>query len=506
VTAFEVLQFSSANLFKALSSARCTQQEVGEQERPKYLYGYLAAIKAKTIVVENDYVDGDYLEDFASYYVRCFERYERFCKRLHFFTAEDLDEAALKALVMGQAPPERTASIIASYLGFIVARPLPSAIVGRTLLQTYPPDNGRRNYPVIRDYQAHLFGTALTVRSLPFQEQDAVLAACATVALWCAFHKTAEKFGTPSPRPAAITRAANRATHRGRSVPTHGLIIEEMCQAVSEVGLEPELVEVMDRDVPLVSLAYAHLKAGLPVILIAEVESRGLHAITLTGYSLKNTRVHTQEVAGGGSSIPMIGLRIDEFYGHDDQIGPFSRILIGPSASTYPVLLKGSWVDKSTGKQLELRPEAVLIPVYNKIRVTFLDVLGWLTPLTGVLNLVVPDPATSLEWDVHLTTTTEYKEALKSASLPAPEIERLLFKPQPRFLWRAVLRVLGVEVLELLTDATDMARSFPIREALWLNDSFKQGVKALITSSAMQQSLNDTLSRRFLDFLKDSVR
>jgi hypothetical protein len=287
-------------------------------------------------------------------------------------------------------------------------------------------------------------------------------------------------------------------------VPTHGLIIEEMCQAVSEVGLEPELVELVDRDVPLVSLAYAHLRAGLPVILIVDVETQGLHAITLTGYSLKNTRVHTQEVAGGSSCIPMIGLRIDEFYGHDDQIGPFAKLLIGPSVSTYPVLLKGSWVDRSTGKQLELRPEAVLIPVYNKIRVTFLDVQVWLTRLTGALNLVVPDPGISLEWDLHLTTTNEYKDGLKNRSLPVLEVERLLFKPQPRFVWRAVLRVLGLEVLELLTDATDMARSFPIREAVWLNDSFKQGVRTLLTTSTMQQWLIDALTRRFLDFLKNS--
>src|SRR5207244_3136162 len=153
--------------------------------------------------------------------------------------------------------------------------------------------------------------------------------------------------------------------------------------------------------------------------------------------------------------------------------------------------------------QLEIRPEAVLIPVYNKIRVTFLDVLEWLTPLTGFLNLVVPDPGSSLEWDVHLTTTTEYKEMLRgTAYLAAPERERLLFKPQPRFIWRAILRVTGVEVLELLTDATDMARSFPIREALWLNEAFKQGVKTLLTAPAMQPSLNDILGRRFLDFIQ----
>ena len=37
---------------------------------------------------------------------------------------------------------------------------------------------------------------------------------------------------------------------------------------------------------PLVSLIYGHIVMGLPVILLAQIEGRGGHAITLVGYSL----------------------------------------------------------------------------------------------------------------------------------------------------------------------------------------------------------------------------
>ena len=52
---------------------------------PQYFEEYFGELKAKTILVENCYIDRDYLEDFSAYYVRCFASYKRLCTRLHFF-------------------------------------------------------------------------------------------------------------------------------------------------------------------------------------------------------------------------------------------------------------------------------------------------------------------------------------------------------------------------------------------------------------------------------------
>src|SRR5437773_1098595 len=128
---FDVLPFSADNLSLALSNDRCTSQDVAVQDRAKYLRGYLSAIGAQTIIVEYEYTDGDYLEDFASYYVRCFATYARRCKRLHFFSTTLSDET-IRGFVRGGLPKDDDSRIQESYLGFVVARPLPSAIVGRT--------------------------------------------------------------------------------------------------------------------------------------------------------------------------------------------------------------------------------------------------------------------------------------------------------------------------------------------------------------------------------------
>jgi hypothetical protein len=168
------------------------------------------------------------------------------------------------------------------------------------------------------------------------------------------------------------------------------------------------------------------------------------------------------------------------------------------------VLLTGSWIDK-TGKPLELHPYVILIPVYNKIRVTFLDVQEWLIRLSRAWSVLVADPKKDYEWDIQLTTTNEFKASLNAGLLSQTEREQLLLEQQPRFLWKAVLRVTGKDAVELLFDATDMARSFPIRSVIWHHSSFRAAVTTLLTAPVTQAALADHLTPRFLDFLKRTL-
>ncbi|MGA2356720.1 MAG: hypothetical protein ABSG02_19675, partial [Terriglobales bacterium] len=82
-----VAPFSQESFFEALECP-CAVSEVAANRRVSYLLDYLREIGAKTIVVEEEYVDGDYLDDYASFYVKCFEDYPKRCKRLHFFAVE----------------------------------------------------------------------------------------------------------------------------------------------------------------------------------------------------------------------------------------------------------------------------------------------------------------------------------------------------------------------------------------------------------------------------------
>jgi hypothetical protein len=508
MAAFTVLPFSPTNLFQSLGNDVFGPDAVADHIRARYLSQYLQDIIAQTIVVENDYTDADYLDDFASYYVKCFHAYKRRCKRLHFF-ARLFDEQTFRKFVRGDLSDAEARAFKGDYLGFVVARPLPDAIIGRTALKTYESDGGRRHYPCTREYRPNLFGMDMCVRSLAFQEQDSVLAACATVALWSAFHKTGELFGTPIPTPVEITRVANEIDLPARPVPSHGLNIEQICNSIRHVGLEPEVVQIRP-NTPVVSLIYGHLRMGLPVLLLAYIDGTSGHAVTLAGYSLKNHQVQATEVAPGQPCIPLMGLRIDKFYGHDDQFGPFGRFHVKPSAVhngiAYPVVFHGSWTDPTTNQPRNLFPSVIVVPVYHKIRVTFLDALEWLTRLNGLLGMLQPLAGTTLitEWDLYLMKTNEYKAYLKLSGMGKTRLEELLLFHHPRFIWHAALSVNGLLALEMLIDATDMARSFPVYYAIWREPAVYTAISSLLNDPAHQVVLPKMLTPRFFDLLKNA--
>jgi hypothetical protein len=251
---FDVYKFSLESFSEALHNEYCLSSDIQRLTNIKKIKGYLDYIHVRTIVVENDYVDNDYLDDVSNYYVTCFKQYDRYCKRLHFFSREYSREEVL-AIIMKDVDESVVAQFISDYKGFIVARPLPVAIIGRSLLATYPPDNGRRHYPCTKLNAVHFFGIDLEVRSLEYQEQDTILAACATVALWTSLHKTHELFRTPVRTPAAITRQANEVAYASRPIPSHGLNVQQINNAILRNDLMAEIIDVTE-ETPLVPLLY----------------------------------------------------------------------------------------------------------------------------------------------------------------------------------------------------------------------------------------------------------
>lgn len=480
------------NFVKGIETKLFPLEKVETDDHVKYLFDYLDSkeIGAKTIVVEPEYVDGDFLEDFASYYVSCFAPYERFCKRLHFFS-RPFENAEWDSIIGGSAEQPLVEAFRATYLGFIVVKPLPDAIIGRTQIKTYGPDGGRRQYTALVDYDVHLFGVDLSVRSLAFQEQDRALAACATVALWSCFQRTSRLFGTPASRPPKITMDATMSFYDQRSLPSSGLYIEQICSSIRMNGLDPEVFssEAM-KNAPIVSLIYAYVKMGLPVLLVVDVEGlAGGHAVTICGYSFRDEVVHATELSNTEYEMPVLaGRHIDEFYAHDDQRGPFSRLeVISPKEPGESLHFRGSWVFPEDGRYRKLVPTNVIVPVYPKIRLDYFAALKWIikpfditTKMVGMLK-GVPD----LEWDVHLTTTNDYKASLRQEAFLNPgRMAQVLTSPQPRFFWRCILKSNGKPLLEVLIDATGFSRSFPIQAVNFFDMDFADGTSTVINIGA----------------------
>jgi hypothetical protein len=495
---FKSEPFTEETLYDALSdNKRFSASEVANHPRARYLYGYLKDIQTRTLVVEKEYVDGDYLEDFVAFYSTCFQGYKRFCKRIHFFDITLTDDELLK-FIYGELLELDEKRIKSSYLGFLIARPLPKAVIGRTVLKTYDHEKnfGCRYYTAVRKYTANFFGIDLVIeQSLAFQEQDKAVAACATVALWSAFHKSAKLFGTPAPRPAVITRNANQIVRDARLMPSPGLSIDQICHAIRLVGLEPETFDIT-KNTPLISIIYGYLQMGLPIILIAEVAQQGstrpkeiqpeqnslglLHAITLTGFSLRNDSCTCRDSIFDNNKRTYIdtkGKYIDELYGHDDQYGPFCRMFVKPQ---FDLGKRTSSIVLEMPNNRLYMPKQLIIPIYNKIRVSCANIITIVAGLGNFLKIILGDgEETQIEWDIHLTQINDYKKQLR-VSNDNGKYNFLLLRSHPKFIWRIILIYKENTTLELLSDATEMPGAFSIYELFWHDEEFKNIIHYLM--------------------------
>ena len=205
----------------------------------------------------------------------------------------------------------------------------------------------------------------------------------------------------------------------------------------------------------------------------------------------------------------MRGRYIEKFYAHDDAMGPFSRLLInGPGVrprdgAHVPVVFEGEHKDV-TGKAIPLFPSAVILPVYNKIRLTFLELQMWLERLHLVVTTVWQD-LTDLQWDIHLSTVNDYKSDLRlSVNRDATAKERILLQSHPRFLWKSTLfSATRGEVLVILADATDLKDSVPFYHMEVISLQHKHLLIAQLQAPHMESVLKQITTERFYHSLKN---
>lgn len=339
---FKVIEYTSIDsLFNYLSEFSGTPIEVLRRKNHyDYFSRYFEHEKLARIIVECSYIDKDYLDDFATYYVRSFQPYQKTCARLHFFTSTFSTDDFKKILDTGTGAEILTDP--GAYIGSMIVKPIPNACIGKTTLKHYGEKKEEgRGYPITRKYVANLFGIELEVRSLAFQEQDKSVSACATSALWSVFQGTGMLFHHSIPSPVHITEAATQNFPAPeRKFPSNGLNVEMMAQAIRSVGLEPYQIEPKDYH-QLKGHIYAFIEAKIPVVLgIALYETPkdylgkdpapasllGLHSVAVTGYNLTETK-NLNCLGDGLAPFRLKSSKMGQIYVHDDQLGPFAKMV-----------------------------------------------------------------------------------------------------------------------------------------------------------------------------------
>ncbi|MFP3331011.1 hypothetical protein [Pseudomonas putida] len=369
--------------------------DIFDKPQITYIYNYLKSFMPEipkdkktvgSILLEHEYIDRDFLEDYSRFYLGRFGNDGYKCARLHFFNC-DLTHKRLDALLAGDAgvvladdDDENSVKTVeqlqSHYLGFMVIKPLTRTFVGKTCLRV-SGDRGDGKKKIDKPYDVNLFGIKLTINSIAFQEQDKVVAACATTAIWTALHSLPGRGVKDIKSCSEITTAAlNFVDGSSNGFPNKELTNKQIQRTLDVEGLRyhSSSLEKSNQESFREALV-AHIDSDLPVILTGTVygvepnESgeyvKAGHAITALGYDFR----------GDSKWV----------YVHDDRLGPYARaemvMLEDYLGERTPDAAKGRW-----GLAMSIRepdattwvkpheiivPDISIIPADRKTRIDF---------------------------------------------------------------------------------------------------------------------------------------
>ncbi len=377
-TAYGIFEYNINNFCAYISYQTNTPLSyIKQKPQITYLYNYLKNLSdnKKVFIYENEYTDKYYLEDYTSYYAQCFYSYKKMCSRVHFFsiTGENINykKEFEKFLNNSNSLIEKN-----NYLGYIVIRPIPETFLARVCLKSYyknTVDDRHNKYMLLKHCEVSLFGIDLEINSVVFQEQDRVLSACATTSLWTFLHAS---YGTCKrlPSSSAITKSAYPENNGyGREFPNKGLSTEMICRSLRTYSFAPEYFDfskdLNNSIILLKEYIYAYCSSNYPLILGVDVKdkktgkSKGLHAITIVGYSIEQDNID-KEI--------LISHKLKSLYAHDDRYGPFLKISFDKK-NLLDVKLDES--PNVSSQHIEYNekyiPDTLILGLYHKIRVPY---------------------------------------------------------------------------------------------------------------------------------------
>jgi hypothetical protein len=426
-----------------------------------YLGLYLGTLGCKCVVRESHYIDRDYILDHAVFYSRSLRNYPNYCKRLHFFS-QALTEGQWRRFYLnakGPNPQKTTQKLQKTYLGFVVVKPLPGSPIGRTVLKTYAETStagNRRFFGGVRKYMANTGGFSLAVEGLAFQQQDRGVSACATTALWSSLHKVAHEERLSVPTPSQITESATRySLPEGRSLPSEGLDIQQISEAIRGTGLQPLVIRAVSPEQDRAQIV-AYVKSGFPPVLaIRSQKTGGGHAVCVVGIKMGDVYSHAPPAEHPHHWLASNALQ--GLYVHDDRLGPYASAgVTGWTLKDNQIVtaVQIEWPDK-TYSELSL-VMAFIVPVPDKIRMPIARVLASGAVVAELAGIYFKEFKRRVVLDTFYKTGVAYRKDAFNFGLTDVGLYSLCCETTlPRFL--AVIEISAREgpLFDVLIDSTE---------------------------------------------------
>ena len=444
----------------------------------EYLESYLrGGTRARTLVIEQPYVDRHYLEEYSAYYFSSLRNGgATTTTRIHLFS-EVFDRQKLgewiRQAAAGGVPTQRGIQdqLDRWYLGFMTIRPIPSAPIGRTILRPYEDRPARSYIPAEGGHPVHLMGLALSARGLPFQQQEQAVGACATTALWSALSRVARADGGRAPTPYSITRAATRHYLQNRALPAvSGLELAQLAAAVRELGYAPYVLKPGREHTTFAVSLKCYLRSGIPAVIVLDAPGGEYHAVTASGYRLGDDEEPARELrvafAEPGPMLPSKG--ISRLYVHDDRFGPYVRMRLAPPLDPHEDLalerVGPAASDPARGAGGTIC--YALFPLYPKLRLTARELIQLGTDMAPVVRSTLDaEERERLNVELFFVQGGRYQGQLLSLGLGAPaRIERFVSEVAlSRYVGVVRFQLDDAALVDIVCDTTDLRRDYPRR-------------------------------------------
>jgi hypothetical protein len=387
----------------------------------------------ESVVVEPDYIDKDYLDEYSAYYSRLFKQYPHRALRLHFF-AESVTEKQVNAFKL---PTNND-----SYLGFTIIRPTDFQRMGRTVLASHISENAEAFITCRVKFCTHVLGQELSITGMPFIQQDTQVGACAQAALWMLGRYMSRRFRTREYLPAEINVFAKAHRQEGRLLPAErGLNSSQILDALQAMGLSAEVIlksslEFSDnpgfeeafkgksQDViasaKLAEIAYRYIESGLPVIFATKD-----HALVGIGHSYNPNKKAQLAIQ-----------RIPSFYVNNDSVGPYQEMPILVRREGMSSFLDVQYIFVVAPPEASLRGDGAEEMAKESLRL-LCEELGLMDEIKDMRPDLAPLFRT-FEYRTYLKATVELQQELLedfNENRNRAVAEKLLRLDYPKYVW-----------------------------------------------------------------------
>lgn len=471
--------------------------DVFNKPQINYIFQYANDLGAKTVLLERDYLDKDYLEDFSRYYVKCFKNGGQRCARLHFFSSVINHSSFSDLLKEGAA--ESLKEIRDSYIGFTVIKPLVQTFIGKTCLRLYNNgrDDGRKRICLFRPYSVNLFGINLEVKTTAFQEQDKVVSACATTAIWSALHAVQDVNIKQVPACSEITiDAINFIDGSTNGFPNHGLTNTQILRAIDKQNLKYHSISLSaGTSSDLLDIIRYHIDSKIPLILGGEVFARSEDRGSKRYGRYKGFKRRAQ-YSLGGHAVTILGYLQDsnEIYIHDDRLGPFAKSFLQDVGGKVALFVQerdsnGDWQTPSE----TFVPNSLIIPAHKKVRISYQLPLNTCKLIFKIVQFAINenkvnnfDPSL-LKFSLRLQNISDIRQHIiefnfsdEDKLLLLDEKLKILTRSMARFQWVASFKINEIPAFKILFDATDIPQGNAVTDIFTESFKLKEFVFSII--------------------------